>query len=344
MKLDEPPAAPAFFAAAALLGIAIVPERRSSYRARGVLDGREVELDLAGRARDQIIARVTTVPARDLRVEIFSAPPRHPYQRDVASRRGDFWLLGGGNHERALLLVEGAVGPLLHGLAPIDASIADGRIAGYLDTLDPDGATAAAQLRELLGLAAAIDQAAARVPVDPSAAWAGPRFAVAADALRLAFTTCPLGVRGVLDGCRISTHTLWMRSARHMFLHVELCRVIPGRWALRARGRSWWRRLHGAVRAMVGGGPGSGRFDFDRRFYVDGERSGAVRAVRDHLDALIEFVDRDWLSVQGDRVLVGFPLIPARVPDLTELLPRAVALAHQIGGPPATAVPSTPFR
>lgn len=345
---DATPAVAAFLALAGALDLTVEPEapdappgRPRIYLAEGEVGGRSVQLGGMLPSRTDIPVRIATQPsARDLRVQIFARRPRRVFQQD-ARRAGDLWLRGRGDHRRALTLVDGPAGAHLRELAHLDAVIDDSHVGGHVDIVA--GAEAAGDVRHLVALAAAADTAAARVAVDPEIAWAAPRFAIAADRLGLAFTTCPFGLRGTLDGCRIVTHTLWT-DPRTLFFHVHYQRVMPGRWAVRTQGRRWYQRLRAAVQVLAGGGLGSGQFAFDRRFYLEGDRTDAVRAVAPHLAPLIDFADAHWLSILGDRLLVAVRLRRDRPPDLPALLTRAVAVAHRLGGTVERAPAAGPFR
>lgn len=335
-----------FVALAAALGLELdapLPERPGGarrYNASGTVDGFAVSLGRMWSRDTAIPICVETITHRDLRLELFTRRPRHVFQQIDAELRGGLWVRGNGDRERLGRLLDGAVGDHLAALAALHVHVDDRAVRGFLAS---DAADLVGEARRLIALAAAVDDAATRMPVDPALAWAEPRFAAAAAALGLTFLPCALGLRGELDGCRITTHHLWSRGDRRLLIHVALPQLIPGQWAVRGYGRAWWQRVRGAVTALGGRGPGSGRFAFDRRFYVDGDRAIAFRAVAAHLDPLIDFVDRNWLSVSGSLVLLGFRLRES-MPDLVELLPRAVAMAHRIAGAPRDAAPAGPFR
>lgn len=339
------PAAAAFLALATTLGLQVAPRpagRRQPYRAAGRVDGIEVILGDLRPSSVEIPVRIESAQPRDLRVEVFSRRPRHVYQQHDASHRDGLWRRGPGAHDRVDALLAGEVGARLRELADLEAALDDRSVTGFVRVVD-ELHTHIEQVRALIALSLAVDLAAVAVPIAPELGWAGQLLASAAATLHLTFTSCPLGLRGELGGCRITSHTQWGPSSRSLWLSIGYQRPFSDTWALRAHDRTWWQRLHGAVHAFGERSPHSGRFAFDRRFYLGGgDRGDAIRAVTSHLDALIEFADQYSTSLHGDRLVVGVRLHPRAMPDVVELMRRAVAIAQQLGAAPGFS--SGPFR
>lgn len=336
--MNDPVAA--FNALADALGLATrsaAIHERPWFEASGTVRGFAISIGRLWPYSQHLPIRIETV-ARDIQLEVFTRTPRHVHQRVDAMYLDALWVRGPGELVRLRALLAGNAGARLRDAAHLEVHVTDHAVLAFIPLHD-DAAALRAEAERLIGLAAALDEDASQVPVEPSLRWAEPELAAAASTLGLVRTTCPLGLRGLLGGCRVYTRTLWMRPQPRMFVHIELRQPIDGTWAVRSQGRGFWRRARGGLNALVGNGPGSGRFAFDRRFYVDGDRGDAMRAVASHLDALIEFVDRDWLSVTGSRVLLGFPMKRGRLPPLAALLPRAVAIAHLVGGAPTIGAP-----